>query len=245
MKIGVIIGIVAVIIVLAGGFYFFNNFSFDREKIPSENENALTFSTPEKTPHFENSFPAHKDMLALPPKEIVINFNFDLHEISEISVTNNGEEYGSGETRVEQELTLRRSIDESAPDGLYTVKYKACWPDKSCHNGMFQFIIQRNLRDSFVDLRNQQEVTISMSDILFKPQNIIVSKGTTITWINDESAVHYVNTDPHAGHNYFPEQNSKAMKKGDTYALAFTEAGMYPYHCSAHASRMKGVVLVE
>lgn len=250
MKVGLII-VVVVIVFISTMFYFVNKISFDKNSINKEsdkkilNDNNTDFSNPERTPHYENSFPAHQDILAILPYDVVINFNFDLDEISEISIMNNDNEYGDGETKIENELTLRRAMDQTAPDGLYTVKYKACWPDKSCHNGKFQFIVDKTLKESFVDMRNQNIIEIKMSDISFKPEKILVSKGTTITWINDELPVHYVNTDPHAGHNYFHELNSRALKQGDNYTLRFEKQGIYPYHCSAHASYMKGVVLVE
>ena len=88
-------------------------------------------------------------------------------------------------------------------------------------------------------------VEIKMSDISFMPKDVRVGKGTKVTWINEEEVGHYVNTDPHPGHDYFLEQNSKYLKKGETYSLTFDTLGIYPYHCSAHADTMVGNILVE
>jgi plastocyanin len=86
---------------------------------------------------------------------------------------------------------------------------------------------------------------VSMSEIRFTPAHIRVSRGTKITWRNDESVGHYVNTDAHPSHTYFPDQNSKFLKQDDTFVLTLNTPGIYPYHCSAHAAAMKGSILVE
>ncbi|OGH03188.1 MAG: hypothetical protein A2798_00665 [Candidatus Levybacteria bacterium RIFCSPHIGHO2_01_FULL_37_17] len=94
-------------------------------------------------------------------------------------------------------------------------------------------------------MTGQKEVTIKLSNIMFDPKDIKISKGTKVTWVNDESIEHYVNTDSHPAHTYYLEQNSKALGKGDSYSLTFDTAGIYPYHCSAHADTMIGSILVE
>jgi plastocyanin len=140
---------------------------------------------------------------------------------------------------------MRRQIDPNAPDQTYTVMYNACWPDGSCHDGSFQFAIDRTKAQSFEDQTGKKEVTIKMSQIKFMPMDLKVSKGTKITWVNDESIEHYVNTDSHPAHTYYLDQNSKALKKGEKYSLTFEGPGIYPYHCSAHAANMTGNILVQ
>ncbi len=63
--------------------------------------------------------------------------------------------------------------------------------------------------------------------------------------MNDEGAEHYVNTDSHPAHTYYPAQNSNALKQGDQFVAPFTQPGIYPYHCSAHAGVMTGTILVQ
>ncbi|MDI6816357.1 MAG: hypothetical protein QME41_04070 [Actinomycetota bacterium] len=65
-------------------------------------------------------------------------------------------------------LTL--AMDPSAPDGLYTVEYNACRPDESCHDGNFQFAIDRSLSGAFDDQRGDPEVSVVLVDITIKPQ---------------------------------------------------------------------------
>jgi plastocyanin len=211
-----------------------------------ESDSEPEFSNPKKSGHYESNTPEHSAVLAGVPINVVIDFNFDLAPPSAISIKKDGVEYGIGETVIDEgRLAMRRTIDSNSPDGVYTVIYNACWPDGSCHDGNFQFAIKRAERELYTDLTGQNNVNIDMLDISFKPPNIRINKGATVTWTNQEDIEHFVNTDSHPAHTYFPEQNSRGMIRGDTYSVTFNEAGVYPYHCSAHASIMKGVILVE
>lgn len=97
-----------------------------------------------KSAHYVSNTPAHGSVLASVPENVSINFNFDLGTGSSISIKTGNREYGSGATIIESnKLVMRRSMDPNAPDGLYTVSYNACWPDGSCHDGHFQFTIDR------------------------------------------------------------------------------------------------------
>ena len=241
--------VVIVLAVAAGAFFFL------RGKVPGMNLSGtsstrttgeFSFATPKKSLHWENNVPEHGAILAGVPVNVSINFNFDLGPGSEISITKDSQEYGEGETTIdENKLTLRRKMSPDSPDGKYAVNYKACWPDGSCHDGMFEFAIDKTKAAEFTDLTGRDEVTISMENTSFNPRYIRVSRGTKVTWVNREIAGHYVNTDPHAGHDYYPDLNSKLMGKGDTYSLTLETPGIYPYHCSAHAAVMTASILVE
>lgn len=253
--------LVLVVLVVAAGVFLVANRADDGGQNPptsadstSANEDVTTapqamrfaFGTPKKSAHYETNTPAHGAILAAPPINVVIDFNFDLAPPSRISISNDGKEYGIGDLVIDRnKLSMRRNLDPSAPDGLYTVKYNACWPDRSCHEGYFEFAVDRSTVSAYVDMTNRPEVTISMSEILFKPQHILISAGTKVTWVNDEEVEHYVNTDSHPAHTYYPAQNSSALKQGARYSVTFTQPGAYPYHCSAHADAMTGNIVVQ
>ena len=204
-----------------------------------------TFSNPKKSAHYETNTPAHGSVLAAAPINVVIDFNFDLAPPSAISIKKDGKEYGLGETTIDtNKISMRRTFDTSAPDGVYRVTYNACWPDKSCHDGYFEFALDRSLAASYEDLRTNKDVTVRMSEIMFAPKNIVISAGTKVTWINDENVEHYVNTDSHPAHTYHLTQNSRSLAKGASYSVTFDKAGAYPYHCSAHAANMIGNIIV-
>lgn len=207
---------------------------------------ASKFIDPKKTPHYESNVPEQGAVLAGVPVNVVVNFNFDLGKASKISIASGGNEYGFGETVIdENNLGMRRKMAANAPDGVYTVRYTACWPDGSCHDGWFQFEIARGEASKFEDLTAMREVTINMENNSFLPALIRIKKGTKVIWVNLEETGHTINTDPHAGHNYFPAQNSRIMEQGDDFAVTFEEAGIYMYHCSVHAQAMRGQILVE
>lgn len=227
------------------GFFIWNSRSSQPTSAPIADQ-AVNFSNPKKSAHFESNTPIHGVTLAGIPVNVVIDFNFDLAKPSEIKILKDGKDYGVGETIIDlNKLAMRRNMTSDAPDSLYTIEYKACWPDGSCHDGSFQFAIDRLQARNYEDQTGKKEVTIKLSQIQFKPQNIKVSKGTKVIWVNDDSAEHYINTDSHPAHTYYPEQNSKLLKKGEQFDLTFVTPGIYPYHCSAHASSMIGLLLVE
>ncbi|MBI2021891.1 copper resistance protein CopC [Candidatus Daviesbacteria bacterium] len=219
--------------------------TFDDRQTTTVNNNNQ-FQTPKKSAHYESNTPAHGATLAGVPVNIVIDFNFDVAKGSSISITHNGKESGVGQTLVDSNpLAMRRNMDPTAPDGLYSVNYKACWADGSCHDGSFQFAIDRSKTSDFVDMRNKEEVTVSLKNTAFNPQNLRVSAGTKVTWVNEDDVVHTVNTDSHPAHSYFTSQNSRNLQKGDKYSVVFEKIGIYPYHCTPHAGIMTGSILVD
>ena len=222
----------------------------EEEMIEEDTEDAkissYSFNNAVKTPHWVDNVPTSNTILPGVPVNVIINFNFDLYEGSKIIIENDGIQYNTGDATIdENNLTLRVGMDPESPDGLYEVRYSACWPDGSCHDGSFEFAIDSKMSENLVDLRGSNEVTINMENISFDMPQIIIDKGTTVTWVNLEDAGHYINTDPHPGHNYYPEQNSELLSKGDSYYMSFDMPGLYPYHCSAHYSTMQGMILVE
>lgn len=209
-------------------------------------KNGFDFSSPKKSPHYESNTPDHASILAAVPVNVVINFNFDLDDLSTISIKKNGQEYESGKTVVDDNnLSMRRAMPPDAPDGLYDVEYRAYWPDKSSHDGHFQFAIKKGNKSSFQDMTQNKNVNIELVNTSIKPKNILIAKGAKVTWVNKDDVEHFVNTDTHPAHTYYPEQNSRGLNKGQTFSLTFNKVGIYPYHCSAHASQMTGNIIVE
>lgn len=205
-----------------------------------------TFGRPKKSAHYESNTPAHGAILVAPPVNVVIDVNFDLAKPSVIRVEKDGKDYGLGATEIDGNLlAMRRKMDPSAPDGVYAVVYKACWPDGSCHDGRFEFAVDRSKVGAYEDLRGRKDVTIDMKDIAFKPSRVRISKGTKVTWTNGDDVTHFVNTDSHPAHTYHLAQNSRSLRKGESFSYVFDTPGEYPYHCSAHAATMTASLLVE
>lgn len=211
---------------------------------PSVSQEA--FALPKKSAHYESNTPDHAATLVAPPLNVVVNFNFDLASDSSLKINKDGRDWGVGGPTIDSnQLTLRRKINPDSPDGVYSVSYQACWPDGNCHDGNFQFKIDHNQAAAYEDLRDQPEIRINLADVSFQPKNVRINSGTKVTWVNQDQAIHYVNSDSHPAHSYFPEQNSKALKPGDTFSLVFDTPGVYPYHCSAHAASMSATISVD
>jgi len=78
--------------------------------------------------------------------------------------------------------------------------------------------------------------TVRISGFAFNPAEITVKQGTTVTWINDDSAPHMIRM---AG-----KPDSPQLAKGGSYSYTFTDApGEYGYSCGIHPS-MLGKVIV-
>ncbi|MBI4057698.1 cupredoxin domain-containing protein, partial [Candidatus Microgenomates bacterium] len=245
MQKSVIIGVgVVLLVVVAGALFFLNprktTVPQEQSQIQQSTQKTDTsFQNPKKSAHYESNTPAHGVVLPGVPINVVIDFNFDLAKPSGIKIEKDGKDYGVGETVIdENKLTMRREMDPASSDGVYTVNYNACWPDKSCHDGYFQFAIDRSKSQNYDDMIGKKEIEIRLSQIKFAPENLKISKGTKVIWVNDDSVEHYVNTDSHPAHTYYLQQNSKVLKKGESFSLTFDDVGIYPYHCSAHASSM-------
>lgn len=68
---------------------------------------------------------------------------------------------------------------------------------------------------------------------------IKVKKGTTVTWINEDSAKHDVTPDMETEEF----KTSELFGKGETYEVTFNTPGTYSYYCSPHPY-MKGTIEV-
>jgi plastocyanin len=230
-----VIGIIAIIVV--GGFFVLQQ----KDKVTPGEEQQI------KSAHFVDSTPLHGDTYATQPINITVNFNFDLQEGSKISTTSeDGTEWTEDEVLIEDNKTaLKNNLKNGMPDGDYIVKYTACWPDGSCHDGQFSFKIDFSQKSEYQDMTNQEEVTIDMKDIIFVQSKVIISPGTKVTWVNMDDVEHFVNTETHPEHTYFPPQNSKALKNNESFSATFVAPGQYNYHCSAHADVMVASIIVS
>jgi plastocyanin len=79
--------------------------------------------------------------------------------------------------------------------------------------------------------------TVSIANFSFSPSSLMVTKGTTVTWTNNDSAPHTVTADDGSF-------TSGTLNQGDTYSYTFDAAGTINYHCSIHPM-MKASVMVH
>lgn len=76
---------------------------------------------------------------------------------------------------------------------------------------------------------NSTKNTIVISATAFTPSTLIVRKGTSVTWKNDDTAAHTV-----IGDKGGPASGS--LKQGKTYSYTFQGLGLYPFHLDKDAT---------
>lgn len=81
-----------------------------------------------------------------------------------------------------------------------------------------------------------QGTGINIQNFAFNPETVTISVGTTLTWINLDSAPHTVTSDD----NLFDSGN---LNQNATFSHTFTTPGTFTYHCSIHPSMTAKVVV--
>lgn len=81
---------------------------------------------------------------------------------------------------------------------------------------------------------------VEIEDMAFKPADITIKKGTTVTWTNKDSLSHTVTeTDSQTG------PNSSPLSQDESYTFTYNQAGTFTYHCSIHPEMTGKVVVTE
>ncbi len=82
------------------------------------------------------------------------------------------------------------------------------------------------------------QASVILENFAFVPNNLVVAKGTTVTWTNRDSAQHSIVSD-----SGYATMNSPLFGKGEAFSVTFTEAGTYPYHCRIHPSMQARIIV--
>ena len=80
-------------------------------------------------------------------------------------------------------------------------------------------------------------VSVAIKNSAFDPDIVEISKGTTVTWTNDDGVPHTVTSISGA----FDSGN---INPGQTYSYTFNQAGPFEYRCANHPSMTHGKVIV-
>jgi plastocyanin len=80
-------------------------------------------------------------------------------------------------------------------------------------------------------------VSVAIKSSTFTPNIVEISKGTTVTWTNDDGVPHTVTSISGA----FDSGN---IEPGKTYSYTFNQAGPFEYSCANHPSMTHGKVIV-
>ncbi len=85
--------------------------------------------------------------------------------------------------------------------------------------------------------------TVNIQNFAFIPATITVTKGTMVTWVNQDTSDHQIVNDAQGSVGQGTLFTSNSLQKGAQYSFRFDTPGTYPYHCSIHPS-MKATVIV-
>lgn len=99
-----------------------------------------------------------------------------------------------------------------------------------------------------------EEHTISVQDNFFEPEELEISAGDTVTWVNDGGLVHTSTLDPEIARE--PENavlpdgaetwDSGDLEPGDEFSVTLEVPGEYVYFCRPHeALGMVGTIVVN
>jgi plastocyanin len=82
-------------------------------------------------------------------------------------------------------------------------------------------------------------VSVKIDNFAFKPKELEIAVGTTVTWQNADDVPHTATSkdDPQTF-------DSGALDTDDKFSFTFTKPGKYPYYCKVHP-HMTGVVTVK
>ena len=106
-----------------------------------------------------------------------------------------------------------------------------------------------------VDLTGQSKVQINIKDSAYARPNVLVTKGTKITWTNQDSVAHNVMKEHDDGDEAHKAPSADEVRddvfsgpllaKGEHYSFTFNKVGSYPYHCAPHPLMQALVVVTE
>jgi len=90
----------------------------------------------------------------------------------------------------------------------------------------------------YQDLRNQAQVSVRMSQgQCFDPNQMYISPGTRVGWVNEGTVAHYVDLDGDG-------QNLAPINPGETFFSEFSTPGEVDYQCSSDGTEGQGARVV-
>ncbi len=79
--------------------------------------------------------------------------------------------------------------------------------------------------------------TVSIASVAFSTPSLTIAAGDTVTWVNNDAAVHNVTADDGSW-------SSGLLTAGASFSHTFTDPGVYTYSCTLHPG-MTGTIVVN
>jgi plastocyanin len=114
-------------------------------------------------------------------------------------------------------------------------------------------------KEKTIKTKNKNEITIKITANGFEPKEVEITKGTKVTWINEQPNPSWPASDVHPTHEVYPgssikkcgtpEQNKifdacRGLKQGESWSFVFNEVGEWYYHDHLNPS-WKGEIVVK
>jgi plastocyanin len=79
---------------------------------------------------------------------------------------------------------------------------------------------------------------VSISGFQFRPAELSVAVGDTVTWVNEDPLRHTTTADSAAW-------ASSELEQGHRFVLVAKRSGRFPYHCAAHPAMRAALVVTQ
>jgi len=80
--------------------------------------------------------------------------------------------------------------------------------------------------------------TVEIDNFNFKPRELTVKVGATVTWANHDDVPHTA-----TGKGKSPEFDSKMLDTDDKFSFTFKKPGTYAYYCKVHPHMTATIVV--
>jgi plastocyanin len=84
------------------------------------------------------------------------------------------------------------------------------------------------------------KTTVLIGSTSVNPQILVVDRGVTVTWLNNDMGRHIITSDSGTPESF----TSPLLENNHRYQFTFTEPGTYGYHCADNAA-IKGTIIVN
>lgn len=93
--------------------------------------------------------------------------------------------------------------------------------------------------------QNGIKTTIRMTEDGFSPEEITVSKGDTVVWVNEDTDYRWPASDLHPTHMIYPEFDPREpFNSGESWSFIFDKVGNWKYHDHLKSNK-KGLIVVK
>lgn len=94
------------------------------------------------------------------------------------------------------------------------------------------------------DMTNKASVAIAIRDMSYSPSRLKITKGTKVTWTNNDTVGHNVVASVPSSSGGLPASNA-LFGRGETFSHTFETVGVFTYHCTPHPFMKGSVEVVE